>query len=1235
MRNRNILMFIIFFMISNHGFAQTGEPFLKNFSIRDYHAHSQNFDLIQDHHGIIYFANFAGIIQYDGTNFTTITTKKISKVNCLLAAEDNKIYVGARGEIGFLQQDEFGKIIFASLTEKIDEKERDFDEILNIVKFQDKIYFFTQKKIFCYSGSQMKTIPLNFKIESIFKFKHKLLISTTNNGLKKYDGKNFEDFFVSNKNEYLSLNYKAILPLNDQTLLFLTEANGIFQFQNNHFSNYPCELNEYLKENLATCAIQLKDGRYAIGTQLGGLVVLSLKSQNWQIINHEKSLLINDHINQLMCDHNDLIWVATNNGISVIDVLSPFSYFNELHHLKGNVTDIVRFDEKFYVSTYQGLFVYSETEKKFQTVSNQIKSCWDLCKDHTKLYAATNEGVWQIKPNLKQITGEMSLALHIEKKNSQKIYVGTTEGVEEIDLQNIQTKKIEGINFEVTAIEEDQNHAIWFQTNSQGIFRYYEQELTNFDETNGLPSRYGNYIHIVDGEIYLTTIQGIFCFNEKQNKFMAEKCLEFEQEDQKKWFFHLMKDQQGNLWTTDGNQRNISFYIRKKNLYQKNDQQLLPVQDFFVQNIYPDDHQVFWFGGPEGIIRFDAKNFKNSSENFETILTHIIIAKDSVLYCGLIDNQFITQIPQVEIQYSDNDIRFEFSSLDYNVKDPPLFQYLLEGYNPNWSEWDQSTVKEYTNLPNANYTFHVRSKNIFGQISDPVAFQFEILTPWYKHFLAYILYVFLLGIFIYVFIKLRSKQLIKEKIALEKTIQERTAEIVESKEEIEEKSKEITLKNDELNKINEVVKAINTQINFTDLLSAILEKMKVIKNFTKAKAIVWNPKNQVYEFKAFLEWDAKLFEKIKLSFEEIELYYLRPCTEIFEDIFLIENFEADLSCEKLKNLPAPKAILMMAVRVNEVVEGFIILENMEEGKPFSEHDLTMISNLKEHVISAFIKTSILQNLETTLDDLTNTQEQLVQSEKLASLGQLTAGIAHEIQNPLNFVNNFSSLSKELIEEIDEIIEENADKIGKDDVEDLQEVLEMLNTNVEKINHHGKRAESIVKGMLMHSRGKSGDFRQVNLNNLVTEYINLAYHGVRAVDKSFNTKLTTRLDDSIGEIKAVPQDLSRVVLNIVNNACYAVNEKAKAQKQGYDPEIIVQTEKKDHSAVIKIKDNGTGMPQKVIDKIFNPFFTTKPTGKGTGLGLSMSYDIITQTHKGTLEVISEDGNFTEFIITLPI
>src|SRR5688572_2963999 len=270
-------------------------------------------------------------------------------------------------------------------------------------------------------------------------------------------------------------------------------------------------------------------------------------------------------------------------------------------------------------------------------------------------------------------------------------------------------------------------------------------------------------------------------------------------------------------------------------------------------------------------------------------------------------------------------------------------------------------------------------------------------------------------------------------------------------------------------------------------------------------------------------------------------------------------------------------------------------------------------------------------LENTLSNLRSTQSQLIQSEKMASLGELTAGIAHEIQNPLNFVNNFSDVNKELLIEMNE-------EIDKGNLGEVRSIAKDVIDNEEKINHHGKRADAIVKGMLQHSRSSSGQKESTDINALADEYLRLAYHGLRAKDKSFNATMKTDFDSSIGKINIIPQDIGRVVLNLINNAFYAVDERkstyAKASvDNNYEPTVSVSTKKTNGKVEIKVSDNGNGIPQKVVDKIFQPFFTTKPAGQGTGLGLSLSYDIV-KAHDGDLKVETKEGEGSKFIVQLP-
>jgi signal transduction histidine kinase len=309
--------------------------------------------------------------------------------------------------------------------------------------------------------------------------------------------------------------------------------------------------------------------------------------------------------------------------------------------------------------------------------------------------------------------------------------------------------------------------------------------------------------------------------------------------------------------------------------------------------------------------------------------------------------------------------------------------------------------------------------------------------------------------------------------------------------------------------------------------------------------------------------------------------------------------------------------------------------------PLSEDELQLVQNLASAFSTAYARYEDFNKLEaakkqvdSTLNELQATQKQLIQSEKMASLGELTAGIAHEIQNPLNFVNNFSDVNTELIEELKNELKEG-------NTEEVIAIANDIKANEEKINHHGKRADAIVKGMLQHSRNTGNVKELTDIKMLADEYFRLAYHGLRAKDKSFNATLKTEYDETlsadnagIGKINIIPQDIGRVILNVITNAFYTVNEKKKLQGDAYEPTVFLFTKKTGDMVEISVKDNGNGIPQKVVDKIFQPFFTTKPTGQGTGLGLSLAYDIV-KAHGGELKVETTQNEGSTFVIQLPI
>jgi signal transduction histidine kinase len=436
----------------------------------------------------------------------------------------------------------------------------------------------------------------------------------------------------------------------------------------------------------------------------------------------------------------------------------------------------------------------------------------------------------------------------------------------------------------------------------------------------------------------------------------------------------------------------------------------------------------------------------------------------------------------------------------------------------------------------------------------------------------------------------------------------------------------------ELRALGEVSQAVNSTLDLQTVLSTIVAKAVQLSDTEAGAIYVFDSPQREFYLRATYGMDRELIEALTQRHIGLDEPNITPAFLAGEPMQVPDLREAVSSAANDIVLRAGfRALLIAPLLRGEDIVGMLVVRRRTPGL-FPQNTIDLIKTFAAQSAVAIENARLFKNVEASLEDLRTTQDRLVQTQKLASLGQLTAGIAHEIKNPLNFVNNFSGVSAELIDELQETL--GKVKVDPKIIAEISET-NTLRDNLNKIVQHGKRADSIIKNMLLHSREGSGEHRPVDINSIVEESLNLAYHGARAENQGFKINMERSLDPAAGQVDVFPQEITRALLNLISNGFYAATKrKEQDNSDGYEPTLIASTKNLGDSVEITIRDNGPGIPPEVREKMFNPFFTTKPAGEGTGLGLSITHDIIVKQHSGSIEVDSQPGEFTEVRIILP-
>ncbi|MCE6990062.1 ATP-binding protein [Dyadobacter sp. CY323] len=1211
---------------------EIGRPMSSYFESSEYRAHAQNFAITQDRSGVMYFANFAGVLEYDGVTWNTVQTENVTRVTALTTDAKGRVLVGANGEFGYLGYDSLGVHRFVSLSSKLKDE---VGEITQILTVPTGAWFITGKNGFFWNGSSVKTYTHNLNIQSAFAYDGKAIVFAKGRGIVTLSGAKSSGIEQDSDVPVL-LDLISVVPMTDGSAILLTTGQGIFRLRNNRIETIGGDANQALVRMKAAYAVKLPDGNIAISLAADGIIVITSTGDI------EYSVAFSDEIRDsqvasMFTDRDQNLWLALNDGIARFDLPSPISMYDAADGLKGAVTAITRFQGRIVVGTLYGLY-YIENNRVVR-INSFPGSCLGFDEAGGNLYIASNKGLfqWSKGGGLTNLTNDFPLSV-TASESGYELYVGMQDGLNiwRKGANGWSSNKVKSINEQVTGVLEYPTGTFWLETLSNGLMKFDPAtgHVKRFSAAQGILSPLYNKLSLYGNKLIVSNKDGLFEYQPQADRFSWADWLNGE----KAWFDRVEQDSQGNVWTTRGDKKSASFFRKKPSGgFELVETPLMPIARVQFQVIYSDSAGVAWLGGDQGLYRLDLRVPKQYVYKYPVLLRNVSTLRTSASAVSAQSGSIaLTQdsIPvSTVLGNKQNNIVFQFALPSYRSNEEIQYQYQLENYDKEWSDWTPITRKEYNGLPSGKYVFKVRARDIYNNISKEAVFPLTILTPWFRQWYMILLYVVVFAVMIYYVVRWRLRSIIREKEALENLIRERTEEVVNQKEELEFQSEELSATNDQLERIDEFVKSINGEVNTGKLFQLVLDRLCEFQNVDGASALIYNKTADSYQFIALAGsvGNAKV-DEVRLTKRQAEERYVENGEEVFEDIFLKNNFRYQNADESIDEVFTPKSLISILIRVEGDVKSYITLENMGRENAFGERDFNMVKNLKEHLIGAYIKTNILENLESTLSNLKSTQEELIRQERLASVGSLTKGIVDRILNPLNYINNFSQSSGKLLKEITEVTDKHQDGLSEDEKDDLDSGFSMLEKNLEKIYEHGNSTTRIVKDMQKLLKGKSTEFFVTDLNPFLESKSKSAIQEVLNDYKDAKVKLSFALDPTPIKVSLLPFEFAQVLTNLISNACYAVIEKTKIDKV-FEPEITVSTGRSEGGISIYIRDNGKGIPVKETEQLFNPFFTTKPTSKGTGLGLYMSKDII-EYHKGRMSVKSKEGDFTEVEIYLP-
>ncbi|MEK6152740.1 ATP-binding protein [Flavobacteriaceae bacterium 3-367] len=775
------------FALGSKKYQELGMPYMQHYGPDDYNTtRPDNQTLVQGDNGLMYIGNSKGVLEFDGVDWRLIQLPNRSLIRTLVKNEKGTIFVGGFNELGYLKPDSLGFTTFKSIRSELDSVYQDFRYLHNSYTFQNAVFFQSRNHLFRWSDNRFKIWSPEQGIVYSAVANGSLYVQDNEKDLYKLEGNQLQ--FITSFDHYIS----SILAFDSNKTLVATRQNGLFLLKQDKIIPFRVPVEAYLKKSHIVNCKRIPNGWITIGTGNGGLVVIDKEGALVNLFDKTKGLLNNSVLAQEL-DNQGGLWLGLNYGISRIELLSPYSIFDGRMGVHGFVNTITRHRGHVFAGSIEGLLKLKTgqgpTNRGFEEVQG-VGSTFYLSEINQELFIATTKGTFNYhKGEIEKLDERRAGALLHSKKDSTVIYLGLFDGLAGLKKENGIWKplgKIKDIDDDIRELVELDDGKLWMESQIDGVwlvdfykdgtFDWENPEIKRFLANKELPPGW-LFLHSIKGEALFEIGGTIYRYNQDRDSIMPDTSFG-EPFGFKGDIVPKLEDKNGNLWmlgqfteTEAEEKQRIVSIPRADGSYE-----VIHINDDRITHgvkkaLYPDGMDVLWYGGPDGIIRQDLKQSVPRIEDFETLVRKISVNADSAIYGGS------GKFDETLLDFKSNTLRFEYAAPNYNEISRNRYQYYLEGYDENWSDWTEETRKDYTQIPEGNYTFRVKAKNIYEQVSAEGRYPFAILPPWYRSWWAYGLYFLLFAAFLYTLLQWRSRQLKRKNEALEKLIAVRTSEV--------------------------------------------------------------------------------------------------------------------------------------------------------------------------------------------------------------------------------------------------------------------------------------------------------------------------------------------------------------------------------------------------------------------------------------------------------------------------